>query len=210
MFALNRSNDLNRRGLFVNTSLVEPQSRIQPETFARPATSQTIAESCRCLVLFKRTPTFKQIEGDTFRTIPGFGRENGHAACFNCHWQAQKPTHDDCNGCHLAATDYQTRALTIIQPPALSTNAIRWFRGWPKGVPKRFSLKFRHNTHTRSPDGSEVNNHDLGCTTCHINIAQMTTLNIPKADVPYCCMWSVPCFPQINFHGTEYERDYLF
>ncbi|HKC66159.1 MAG TPA: hypothetical protein VKB86_21115, partial [Pyrinomonadaceae bacterium] len=25
---------------------------------------------------------------------------------------------------------------------------------------------------------------DIGCTTCHINITQMETLNIPKADVP--------------------------
>jgi hypothetical protein len=30
---------------------------------------------------------------------------------------------------------------------------------------------------------TESNNHDVGCTTCHINITEMTTLNIPKADV---------------------------
>lgn len=128
--------------------------------------------------------TFKQIEADTFRTIPGFHEPNGHAVCFNCHWRAQKPTKDDCNGCHLATTDYQRRATTIIQPPALFPTAVKWFANWPTGVPKRFSLRFRHNTHTTSEDGkSEINNHDLGCTTCHINIAQMTTLNIPKADV---------------------------
>jgi hypothetical protein len=127
---------------------------------------------------------FKQIAPDTFRTIPGFRKADGHAACFNCHWQAQKPTKDDCNGCHLTTSDYQTRAVRIIQPPALSANAVKWFKDWPTGLPKRFSLKFRHNTHTPSEDGkSEINNHDLGCTTCHINIAQMTTLNIPKADV---------------------------
>lgn len=128
--------------------------------------------------------TFKRIEADTFRAIPGHREPNGHAVCFNCHWQAQKPTKDDCNGCHLATTDYQKRALSIIQPPALSANAVKWFKDWPTGLPKRFSLKFRHNTHTPTEDGkSETNNHDLGCTTCHANIAQMTTLNIPKADV---------------------------
>ena len=128
--------------------------------------------------------TFKQIAADTFRTIPGFREANGHAACFNCHWQAQKPTKDDCNGCHLTTSDYKARAISIIQPPALSANAQKWFKDWPTGLPKRFSLKFRHNTHTPSEDRkSEINNHDLGCTTCHINIAQMTTLNIPKADV---------------------------
>ena len=127
---------------------------------------------------------FKKIEADTFRTIPGYRDANGHAMCFNCHWQAQRPTKDDCNGCHLSAADYKTRSLEIIQPPALSPSAVKWFKNWPTGLPKRFSLKFRHNTHTPTEDGkSETNNHDLGCTACHINIAQMTTLNIPKADV---------------------------
>ena len=127
--------------------------------------------------------TSQEIAVDTFRTIPGFGAANAHTFCFGCHWKAQKPTKDECNGCHLAANDYQTRALTIIQPPAFSANAVRWFRDWPADVPKRFSLKFRHDTHSRSENGKDVNNHDLGCTTCHANIAQMTTLNIPKADV---------------------------
>lgn len=127
--------------------------------------------------------TFRQIAVDTFRTIPGFGTANAHTFCFSCHWQAQKPLKDECNGCHLALVDYQRRALTVIQPPALSANAVRWFKDWPSGLPKRFSLKFRHDTHSRSEDGKELNNHDLGCTTCHANIAQMTTLNIPKADV---------------------------
>jgi hypothetical protein len=128
--------------------------------------------------------TFKRIEADTFKTIPGFREANAHASCFNCHWQAQKPTKDDCDGCHLAASDYKARKLEATQPPALSADAIRWFENWPAEVPKRFSLKFRHNTHSLSVDGkTESNNHDVGCTTCHINIAQMTTLNIPKADV---------------------------
>ena len=127
---------------------------------------------------------FKEIGADTFKTIPGFRKSNGHAACFNCHWESQKPTRDDCNGCHLSQSDYAARALQVIQPPALSPNAIKWFKHWPVELPKRFSIKFRHDTHTTSADGkSETNNHDVGCMTCHSNIAQMTTLNIPKADV---------------------------
>lgn len=129
----------------------------------------------------EREETLQRIEADTFKTIPGL---NAHAACFTCHWLAQKPTKDECDGCHVSSSDYTTRKLAIFQPPALSIQAIKWFENWPAGLPKRFSLKFRHNTHTRSADGrTESNNHDLGCTTCHINIAQMTTLNIPKADV---------------------------
>jgi hypothetical protein len=128
--------------------------------------------------------TFKRIEPDTFKTIPGERGADAHAACFNCHWQAQKPTKDDCGGCHLSQSDYAARKLEIIRPPALSPNAVRWFKNWPAGLPKRISLKFRHDTHTPSLDGkSETNNHDVGCNTCHINVAQMTTLDIPKADV---------------------------
>ena len=126
----------------------------------------------------------KSIGSDTFKTIPGYRDASAHDVCFNCHWDSQKPTKNECNGCHLMRSDYAARGLQIIQPTALSPNAVRWFQDWPKEMPKRISLKFRHNTHTRSPDGtSETNNHDLGCTTCHANIAQMTTLNIPKADV---------------------------
>ena len=128
--------------------------------------------------------TFKRIESDTFKTIPGAREANAHAACFNCHWEAQKPTKNECDGCHLPQTAYAARKLDVSQPPALSANALRWFEKWPGDLPKRFSLKFRHNTHTLSVDGkTESNNHDLGCTACHINIAQMTTLNLPKADV---------------------------
>lgn len=128
--------------------------------------------------------SLKKIGADTFRTIPGDLKADGHAFCFNCHWQAQKPTKDDCNGCHLSRSDYAARKLEIIEPPALSSNAVRWFANWPTGLPKRFSLKFRHDTHSLSSDGTkESNNHDVGCTACHINITEMTTLNIPKADV---------------------------
>lgn len=117
--------------------------------------------------------TFKRIEPDTFKTIPGERGADAHAACFNCHWQAQKPTKDDCGGCHLSQADYAARKLEVTRPPALSPNAVRWFKDWPVGLPKRLSLKFRH----------EPSYHDVGCNTCHINVAQMTTLDIPKADV---------------------------
>lgn len=186
VLALHRQREIIDRATFVRASFTQSLSSEQG--------SPDICATCHytdergIIVLpsggLQSEETFKQIEADTFRTIPGYREPNGHATCFNCHWQSQKPTKDDCNGCHLAKNDYQKRALGIIQPPALSANAVRWFTNWPRDLPKRFSLKFRHNTHTRTEDGkTETNNHDLGCTTCHINIAQMTTLNIPKADV---------------------------
>jgi len=125
--------------------------------------------------------TFKPAKKGTFRTVP-----SGHASCFNCHWQAQKPLKDDCAGCHLARGEYtkKKRAASpeAALPGVLSLNAVQWFKGWPSAWPKRLSIKFSHEAPT---------DHDRGCTTCHINITQMETLNIPKADVPIAtCM---PC-----------------
>jgi hypothetical protein len=117
--------------------------------------------------------TFKPEAKGTFKTVP-----SGHAACFNCHWQSQKPLKDDCAGCHLSQDEYtkKKRAASpeAALPGVLSPKAVEWFKTWPSGWPKRLSLKFRH----------ETPNHDIGCTTCHINLTQMETLNIPKADVP--------------------------
>ena len=186
VLAFHRQRELTDRATFVRALFTQPISS-EPGPPEICATCHS-ADERGAIALpsggLQSEETFKKIEPDTFRTIPGYREPNGHATCFNCHWQSQKPTRNDCNGCHLAATDYQKKSLSIIQPPTLSANAVKWFRDWPTGLPKRFSLRFRHNTHTRSEDGkSEINNHELGCTTCHINIAQMTTLNIPKADV---------------------------
>jgi len=36
-----------------------------------------------------------------FKTMP-----HSHDSCFNCHWKNQKPTSDDCAGCHKSATTF--------------------------------------------------------------------------------------------------------
>jgi Class III cytochrome C family. len=55
----------------------------------------------------------------TFKNAP-----TSHASCFNCHWKNQKPTHNECAGCHdLSPTDVATLS-----------------------APKRISLKFSHAT----------------------------------------------------------------
>jgi hypothetical protein len=117
--------------------------------------------------------TFKPEARGTFKTVP-----SGHASCFNCHWQSQQPLKDDCAGCHLSRSEYtkvkRATAAKAALPGLLSPNAVQWFKTWPREWPKRLSIKFRH----------ETSNHDIGCTTCHINITQLETLNIPKADVP--------------------------
>jgi hypothetical protein len=117
--------------------------------------------------------TYKPEAKGTFKTVP-----TGHASCFNCHWQSQEPTKDNCAGCHLSQSNYTKKKRSASPeatlPGVLSPNAVQWFKTWPGEWPKRLSIKFRHDTP----------NHDVGCTTCHINITQMETLNIPKADVP--------------------------
>jgi hypothetical protein len=127
--------------------------------------------------------TFNKIKADTFRTIPGGREADAHASCAKCHWQENKPTLNDCNGCHLTRTEYTAKTLEVFQPPALSPNTARWFKGWPTGVPLRRSLKFPHDTHTRAADGTESNGHDIGCATCHVNIVQLTPQNPSKPDV---------------------------
>ncbi|HZE69089.1 MAG TPA: cytochrome c3 family protein [Pyrinomonadaceae bacterium] len=75
-----------------------------------------------------------------------------HAACFNCHWKSQQPVNTNCGGCHKLA-----------EKPVM-----------PDEVPKRISLKFRHDREQ----------HVAECTTCHINITRAATLRGLKADVP--------------------------
>lgn len=53
----------------------------------------------------------------TFKTEP-----TGHASCFTCHYQNQKPTRMECAGCH------QVSPQDVLRPP----------------VPPRVSLKFTH------------------------------------------------------------------
>ena len=87
---------------------------------------------------------------DTFKTVP-----SGHAACFNCHWQSQKPTREDCGGCHKLTAPYM-----------------------PRSAPERISIKFRHE------GGGEKQVHLAECTTCHINITKSASLRGLKPDVP--------------------------
>lgn len=136
--------------------------------------------------------SFKPEAKGTFKTIP-----SGHASCFNCHWQSQKPLKDDCAGCHLSPDEYTKKkraaSLEAALPGVLSPRAVVWFKTWPRDWPKRLSLKFRHDTA----------NHNIGCTTCHINLTQMETLNIPKADVPIatCAPCHISTSPVLRREG---------
>lgn len=127
---------------------------------------------------------FRKVEPDTLMTVPGEKGTSAHASCFNCHWKTQKPTKDDCEGCHLTRRDEAEIKLKTYRPPALSPDAAKWFEDWPAELPKRFTLKFRHNTHSLSEDGkTESNAHGGNCATCHINITRVRPSNAPEPDV---------------------------
>jgi Outer membrane cytochrome MtrC/MtrF-like, domains II/IV len=87
----------------------------------------------------------------TFKNAP-----SDHASCFNCHWKAQKPINENCDGCHKLSTSPYSHSE----------------------IPNRISLKFRHD------GGGEKKNHVAECTTCHINITKSATLRGLKPDVP--------------------------
>lgn len=167
------------------------------------APRQQAADNCAaCHLTDERAPAAIKVGGTeatfrpearTFKTVPV-----GHASCFNCHWQAQKPLKDDCAGCHLSRAEYAKRkragSAEAPLPGVMTASAAQWFKAWADEWPKRLSVKFRHQT----------TNHDVGCTTCHINITQMETLNIPKADVPIatCAPCHISASPVLRREGA--------
>jgi hypothetical protein len=109
----------------------------------------------------------------TFRNLP-----SGHASCFaNCHWDKDKPTKDQCEGCHFpqAVLDGKKR-------DARSPLAAAWFKNWPRGWPSRLSLKFSHE----SKNHRESDNPELTCTTCHGSIKRSDKLEIPDVPITTC------------------------
>ena len=109
----------------------------------------------------------------TFKTSPA-----GHASCFeNCHWDKDDPKKDNCAGCHLTA-----EAIAKRQRNLLSRNAVEWFKRWPSEWPKRLSIKFSHE----SKNHREAENPELVCTSCHVNINQSETLDIPNVPIATC------------------------
>ena len=87
----------------------------------------------------------------TFMSAP-----QAHDSCFDCHWRGQRPTSDDCAGCHKRAD--------------VSYLPVAW--------PSRKSVKFNHEA------GGTEKRHVIECTSCHINITRARTLRGLTPDVP--------------------------
>lgn len=125
----------------------------------------------------------------TFKTSP-----SGHASCFKCHWEEARPTKDQCAGCHLLNEDFADGDRN-----ELSVNAMKWFKNWPLEWPKRFSLKFNH----------ESKSHVAECVTCHLNTAEMNTLDVLKAEVPIapCAKCHIQKGTPANLATEMYNED---
>ena len=104
------------------------------------------------MVIASHTEKFTALAGH-FKTVP-----NEHSSCFNCHYSEQRPTRNDCAGCHI-----------LRSKPLVDSNVI-----------ERLSLKFNHKQMTEN--GS--NPHDKECSSCHVRITQSADLRTLDPDVP--------------------------
>lgn len=119
----------------------------------------------------------------TFRTSPV-----GHRSCFeNCHWNKDEPMKDNCEGCHLTPAAVAKKQRNLLPPIAAE-----WFKGWPPQWPKRLSIKFSHE----SSNHREEENPELVCTSCHVKIKQVETLDIPDVPIASCATTGCHFEPQ--------------
>lgn len=134
--------------------------RLLPASFATGEQKETNYNNCTICHQTRRDALTAQSIGrpdafvppaGTFKTAP-----QAHDACFDCHWRGQKPTSDDCGGCHKRAD--------------VSYVAVAW--------PARKSAKFNHE------GGGAEKSHVVECTSCHINITRARTLRGLTPDVP--------------------------
>ncbi|HEX8846940.1 MAG TPA: hypothetical protein VF791_20020 [Pyrinomonadaceae bacterium] len=140
---------------------------------------------------------FKIPEG-TFKSLP-----SGHASCFNCHWESQQPTRNDCEGCHRRTDGTVKETLSSLSVD----DEKKIFGKWPSQWPRRFALKFNHESVKKE---TSKKNHDLGCTTCHVNILALNTLNIRKAGVKItaCAQCHIQTYaPEINAEMSAEKVD---
>lgn len=113
----------------------------------------------------------------TFKISPGLPNDppSAHTYCFACHWETndetKKPSRNNCSGCHRTAEDFAQKGSFLLLPIRAP-----WFKDWPRGWPRRVSLKFRH----------ERKEHVASCTSCHANIVETATLNIKDVSIVSC------------------------
>ncbi len=104
------NSDDENKSQFNNCTICHPTSTVLPEYSARqPMKTSSLTEPA--------AENFSP-KAQFFKEMPG-----GHATCFNCHYQGQKPVRTDCASCHRLTS------------PFFDSNVVR-----------RISLKFDHSS----------------------------------------------------------------
>jgi len=115
--------------------------------------------------------------GAKFKISPDLPNDSrsAHAYCFDCHWETKdetkKPGRNNCSGCHLTQKEFAQKGSFLLMPIRAP-----WFKDWPRGWPRRVSLKFQH----------ERKEHVVSCTRCHANIVETATLNTKHVSIASC------------------------
>ena len=148
------------QNVIASNRLADARVRFVHTSLATQEQKKTNYNNCTICHMPKRTeitaPSTNWADGfvppaGTFKSVP-----QAHDSCFDCHWQSQKPTGDDCAGCHKRAD--------------VSFVPVAW--------PARKSAKFNHEA------GGAEKTHLVECTSCHVNITRARTLRGLTPDVP--------------------------
>src|SRR5258706_776942 len=96
---------------FIRASFFEPQADDQKKPDYNNCSGCHLTNNTFIDVRPPRSPGPFEPAVGTFKTTP-----HGHESCFNCHWKNQKPSGDDCAGCHKPTASF----VTMLAPRRIS------------------------------------------------------------------------------------------
>lgn len=172
----------------VMASLARPSFRFTRASFAQEPAARRVDGCTVCHQTYEPRGDSKELEMSgrpaaidaklwpdkgTFKTTPA-----GHASCFNCHWREGnvRPLSSDCAGCHRLtapsatpapaphAVDADAQVAAHLSDPSIREKYLR-----------RRSARFLHE---------EEKHVALGCTSCHMRIASISTIDPKTLEVP--------------------------
>ncbi|MGH9966806.1 MAG: hypothetical protein ACREBG_03085 [Pyrinomonadaceae bacterium] len=151
-----------------------------PAAFSRltkPSVAASRVSCTQCHQKDERPPIPISVGGVEKMFMPSVGTfkrsSSGHVTCFGCHWSANEPKKDQCDGCHLIKESFATKARNLLAPTTLLS-----FKDWPSAWPRRVSLKFLHETPKEHLDET--------CANCHTGILKSETLDVPDVSLGAC------------------------
>jgi hypothetical protein len=98
----------NKAVSFIRASFFKPQSVDEKKPDYNNCSICHFANNTIIDVPAPRSPNVFEPPVGTFKTMP-----HGHDSCFNCHWKSQKPTGDDCAGCHKPVATFVAIDLPV-------------------------------------------------------------------------------------------------